>query len=144
MKKQICFIIVLEILLFSGISSIAQSNTNIISNSVGSSEPSSPDVYCYFSKPIPRFIYLRNIPVFPMIGCIVIGPIDVVIDAGCSEGEIEKVELIIDTEIVQTFTSPPYSWRWDRPEDSILHWIEARAYAGSSEAGNAFPLLKFL
>ena len=58
-----------------------------------------------------------NNKIFPLPGnfILVIGGIDIEINAEITSGfsVIDYVELYIDDELVQNFTSEPYVWTWD-------------------------------
>lgn len=67
------------------------------------------------AKPEKRFIYIRNNRFIPFLTTIVIGTIEIEVNAfEYKPGlNIDRVEFYIENELKNTDTSHPYSWSWD-------------------------------
>lgn len=143
MKKFIIISLVGFLFIF-GPNLVVQSNDTIENNSSDTYEKLTSNPYVTIMKPFPQGLYLmdRLIGWFPV--CTIFGKITIELDAGCYDCELNGVAIIIDGEVVKTFTEPPYEWLWERTNgDSIFHFFEAKAYSGNGEASQIFPLLKF-
>jgi parallel beta-helix repeat protein len=86
------------------------------------------------TKPEKRFIYISNNKFIPFLTTIIIGNIDIEVNAfEYKPGlDIERVEFYIDNDLKNTDTSHPYSWLWD--EFSIFrHTLRIVAYNTNGE-----------
>jgi len=62
-------------------------------------------------KPKPNSLYLMNHRILPFIGTIVIGKIDIEVNATDNTG-VTSVEFYVDSVLVSTDSSAPYKWTW--------------------------------
>jgi len=60
-------------------------------------------------------LYLLNLKLrnFQYRNPLIIGPIDVEVEASDDEYDIDRVEFYVDGQLMETDTSVPYSWRWN-------------------------------
>jgi hypothetical protein len=81
------------------------------------------------------YINLRDIIVMkiPFISTIVLGKIDVTIDATDSQSGVNKVEFYIDDELQSTDTTAPFTWSWTERGLFLPYTIKVTAY---DNAGN--------
>ena len=63
-------------------------------------------------KPEPA-LYLANIKLLPFLTPIIIGKIDIEVEALANEGTIDYIEIFINDELKATLDSDPYTWRWN-------------------------------
>jgi len=63
-------------------------------------------------KPIPGAIYFWNKPLLPFFATLIIGPIDITVDASDDLSGMERVEFYIEGNLKKTDTSAPYVWLW--------------------------------
>jgi len=63
-------------------------------------------------KPEPA-LYLANIKLLPFFTPIIIGKIDIEVEALANEGAIDYIEIFINDELKATLNSDPYTWRWN-------------------------------
>jgi len=63
-------------------------------------------------KPEPA-LYLANIKLLPFFTPIIIGKIDIEVEALANEGAIDYIEIFINDELKATLDSDPYTWRWN-------------------------------
>ena len=76
------------------------------------------------TKPV-NALYIRNRTILPFIIPIVIGNIDIEVDASDNESGIERVKFYIDGELKAMDNSTPYTHRWDeRVFRNFKHTIE--------------------
>jgi len=80
-----------------------------------------------FSKPREQYLHLFNIPILPLPKrTIVIGKLNILLESE-DPADIEYVELYIDKQLINTFTSAPYEWNWENSTRGT-HLIEFIAY----------------
>ena len=89
-------------------------------------EITKPEDALYISNTKIRNYLFRN----PLI----IGPIDVEVDASDDEYEIVKVEFYVDEQLMETDTTKPYSWRWDKLS-FFIHALKTVAYNSNGNVG---------
>jgi len=65
---------------------------------------------------------------------LIIGPITVEVDASDDEYDIDRVEFYIDGQLMETDTSEPYSWRWNKLS-FFTHSLKAVAYNSNGNVG---------
>ena len=58
-------------------------------------------------------LYLLNIKLIPLPKPLIIGSIDIEVDASQDDVGIDRVEFYIDDDLKSTDTTEPYSWRWE-------------------------------
>ena len=63
-------------------------------------------------SPKENYLYIENREIIPFITTIIIGDIDIGVDATDSSG-VDRVEFYIDDQQMGTATSAPYTWTWD-------------------------------
>jgi hypothetical protein len=78
---------------------------------VSHSDATLPDVD--ITKPQATSLYLRNRRVLPFPITLVIGSIDVTVDASDNDSGVTSVLFYLNGDLMTTMTLPPYSWRWD-------------------------------
>jgi len=64
------------------------------------------------TKPMKRSIYINNQRVWSWWRTIIIGGIDIEVDA-YDKGGIDRVEFYINKKLKSTDTTEPYTWTWD-------------------------------
>ncbi|MCD6541911.1 MAG: hypothetical protein J7K38_01125 [Thermoplasmata archaeon] len=89
-----------------------------------------------------KAIYLNGKALIPFFLTIVIGEIEIEIEAWDNESGIDHVELYIDGEMKYNFTSEPYTWMWSDDKTFGIHRIKAVAYdfAGNSSVDEVIVL----
>jgi hypothetical protein len=139
-KIFMIFIIISFLILNSRV--IGDSNHDVVLKESNELESLSADPWAYFEKPVPQglFFFDKVDAEFPF--CLVIGKITIVIAAGCSNGELDKVELYVDGKTI-TFYDPPYEYVWTFGHH-ILNYVDVTAYAGNAKASQGFPLIRLL
>ena len=80
-----------------------------------------------------KALYIFNKKIIPLFFTLIIGEIDIEVNASDYLYGIDRVEFYIDDEIKSTDTSEPYSWTWDEMV-FFRHTIKAIAY---NNAGNS-------
>ena len=85
------------------------------------------------TSPEKDFLYLMNHKILPFITTVIIGKIDVYVDAIDYIYGIHKVEFYIDGELKYSDTAEPYDWTWDE-RLFFKHTINVTAY---DNAGNS-------
>jgi len=75
-------------------------------------------------------IYLRNKEILPLPVPVIVGKIDIDVDAANINYGIDRVEFYIDGDLRETDTTEPYSWMWDE-HVFFRHTIKTVAYDGS-------------
>jgi len=83
------------------------------------------DALYFLNLKIRNFLY-RN----PLI----IGPIDVEVDASDDEYDIERVEFYVDGNLLGTDTTVPYSWRWNKLT-SFRHSLKVVVFNSNGNVG---------
>jgi len=79
-------------------------------------------------------LYIRNKEKLPLCKPLIIGYIDIEVEASDEESGINRVEFYIDGELKYNDTTEPYIWTWDeRTPFRFRHTIKVIAY---DEAGN--------
>jgi len=97
---------------------------------------SKPEDALYFLN-----LKLRN---FQYRNPLIIGPIDVEVDASDDEYDIDRVEFYVDGDLLGTDTTVPYSWRWNKLS-FFTHNLKAVAYNSNGNVGvEEKTLWKFL
>ena len=84
------------------------------------------------TSPKEGFLYFRNRMITPFFTTMIIGKIEIEVDAFDNESGIDRVEFYIDNVLKETLTSEPYSWMWDEMT-FFKHTIKVIAY---DKAGN--------
>ncbi|HEC94378.1 MAG TPA: DUF1573 domain-containing protein, partial [Thermoplasmatales archaeon] len=64
-------------------------------------------------KPEKNSLYFRNDKLMPFLGTVIIGPIIVQANATDPDGDVERVEFIVDGEVKHSDSAAPYSWLWN-------------------------------
>ena len=64
------------------------------------------------TQPLPNVLYFGNRPLLPFFATLIIGPIDITVDASDSISGMERVEFYIKGSLKKTDTSAPYVWLW--------------------------------
>ena len=72
---------------------------------------------------------------WPLLKPLIIGYIDIEVQASDAEFGIEKVEFYIDEALKETITSPPYTCRWDEAA-LFLHTINVVAHNNDGDSKN--------
>ena len=87
------------------------------------------------TKPI-QGLYFMNVFIRPFLfrNPLIIGSIDVQVSAFDDEYNIEKVEFYVDGQLMETDTTVPYSWRWDKLS-FFTHILKAVAYNSNGNVG---------
>lgn len=75
-------------------------------------------------------IYLRNKEILPFPVPVIVGKIDIDVDAANINYGIDHVEFYIDGDLKETDATEPYSWTWDE-HVFFRHTIKAVAYDSS-------------
>jgi parallel beta-helix repeat protein len=75
-----------------------------------------------------KALYIKNYKIMPLFDtALIIGSIDIEVDAYDQDSDIEKIEFYIDNQLVHTDTLAPYVWKWiDRV--FFKHTIKIVAY----------------
>jgi len=84
------------------------------------------------TKPV-NALYIKNEERVPLFTTIILGQIDIIVNATDSQTEIYRVEFYIDDKLMGTDTAPPYEWTWDN-STFFKHKIKIVAY---DDAGNS-------
>ena len=90
-------------------------------------QPDTNPPYVRIIKPR-RAIYLNGEALIPFFLTMVIGGIEIEIEAWDNESGIDYIELYIDGEMKYNFTSEPYTWMWSDNRIFGIHRIKAVAY----------------
>jgi len=70
-------------------------------------------------------LYINNREIFPLPITIILGDVDIVVNAFDNIG-IEKIEFYIDDSLAHIATNSPYQWHWDTSKG--FHVIKVVAY----------------
>ncbi len=81
-----------------------------------------------------KAIYINNRKIMPFFVTIIIGNIDIEVDAS-DDNEVDRVEFYIDNEYVGNDTMAPYSWNWD--EQTPLRFRHTIIVIAYDSAGNS-------
>jgi hypothetical protein len=93
--------------------------------------------YAKISRP-KRAIYIHNTKILPFLVPVIMGDIQLWFGASDSESGLNCLELYIDNELKETFTSIPKSWTWSE-HVFFRHTIKIIAY---DNAGNTATKIK--
>lgn len=91
------------------------------------------------TSPLKRFLYFFNQRIAPFFTTIIIGEIEVLVNATDDGFGINKVEFYLDDDIKYTDRTEPYSWTWDRKVPRKLrfrHVIKIIVYDYSGNNAN--------
>ena len=87
------------------------------------------------TKPLEKSLYIRNHRICPWWFTMIIGGIDVNVDASDEVG-MDRVEFYINKKLKATDTTEPYTWMWDeRAFGSRM--IEVKAYDNAGNSNTA-------
>jgi len=76
-----------------------------------------------------RALYIGNKKIIPFLTTIIVGSINIEVQASDYESGIDRVEFYIDNELKKTDNLAPYSWIWnERTPFRFRHTIKAVAY----------------
>jgi hypothetical protein len=64
------------------------------------------------TKPLANSLYLRNKRVLPFPTTLLIGAIDVTVNASDTDSNISSVTFSLNGVLRKTATEPPYEWEW--------------------------------
>jgi parallel beta-helix repeat protein len=83
-----------------------------------------------FIKPINNHVYFMNELLFPFFTTIIIGNIDIILNATDIQSGIDKIELYIDNELKAISNNGTLHWRWENKTSfwCFRHKIKAIAY----------------
>jgi len=102
------------------------------------------------TKPETAF-YIRNVKIIslewlPFFKTIILGSIDIEVNASDAESGMNRVEFYIDDELKYTDDSPPYSWTWDEKTPlRFRHTVRVIAYDNAAQPSNeTINVWKFL
>jgi len=87
------------------------------------------------TKPMKRSLYINNQRVRSWWITMIIGGIDIEVDAYDEDG-IDKVEFYIDKKLRATDTTEPYTWTWDERAFGS-HMIKVKAYDNAGNSNTA-------
>ncbi len=73
-------------------------------------ENNPPDIV--ITKPLPNMLYFGNQPLFPFFVTVIIGSIDIAVNASDDLSGMGRVEFYIKDVLKKTVTSAPYIWLW--------------------------------
>jgi len=79
-------------------------------------------------SPVEGFLYIRNNRIIPFFATIILGKIDIVVNASEPEGGIDRVEFYLYKDWQETLTETPYVWTWERGS-FLQHRYTIRAIA---------------
>jgi len=65
-------------------------------------------------SPVEGFLYIKNNRIIPFFATIILGKIDIVVNASEPEGGIDRVEFYLYKDLQETLTKAPYVWTWER------------------------------
>jgi len=87
------------------------------------------------SKPEDALYFLNfKIRDFLFRNPLIIGPIDVEVEASDDEYDIDRVEFYVDGQLMETDTSVPYSWRWNKLA-FFRHSLKVAAFNSNGNVG---------
>lgn len=90
-----------------------------------------------------KVIYLKNKKTLPFFVPLIIGSINIEVNASDTETEINQVEFYIDDELKSTDTTEQYSWTWSK-RAFLRHTIKVIAYdGGGNSASDEIVVWKF-
>jgi hypothetical protein len=87
------------------------------------------------TKPMKRSLYIKNQWVRSWWITMIVGGIDIEVDAYDEDG-IDKVEFYIDKKLKSTDTNEPYTWTWDERAFGF-RMIEVKAYDNADNSNTA-------
>jgi len=59
-----------------------------------------------------NYLYFVNLQIFPLSSAIIIGRIDVDVNATDDDSGVDRVEFYVNDQLKSTDTTEPYSWKW--------------------------------
>ena len=65
-------------------------------------------------SPVEGFLYIRNSRIIPFFATILLGKIDVIVNASEPQDGIDRVEFYLYNDLQETDTEAPYMWTWKR------------------------------
>jgi len=91
-------------------------------------------------------VYLFNHKIlFRLFRCLIIGYIDVIVDAFDNVSGVEKVQLFLDSQLIGTYRVPPYEWFWDGPVWIFIGEIRVNAYDyAGNKASDWIDITRFI
>lgn len=91
-------------------------------------------------------LYIKNKKILPLLKPLMIGSIDITVDASDEETGIDRVEFYIDSNFRYTDYDEPYNWTWDeRTPLRFRHTITIIAYDNvGNSANDEIDVRKFL
>jgi len=88
------------------------------------------------TTPQAKSLYLGNHRVLPFPITLLVGSIDVTADASDNDSGVASVLFYLDGNLMNTVTTPPYSWRWsDRGFGRYTILVKAVDGAGNNMTG---------
>lgn len=84
-----------------------------------------PDVT--ITKPLAKSLYIRNKRVIPFLTTLVIGSIDITVNASDNDSGVASVSFLLNGVLKSNVTTPPYVWVWDKKSFG-RNTIEVKAY----------------
>jgi PKD repeat protein len=82
-----------------------------------------------------RALYIGNKKIMPFLTTIIVGSINIEVQASDYESGIDRVEFYIDNELKKTDNLAPYSWMWkEHTPFRFRHTIKAVAYDASGNS----------
>lgn len=87
------------------------------------------------TKPMKRSLYINNQRVRAWRITMILGGIDIKVDASDESG-INKVKFYIDKKLKATDTTEPYTWTWDKRAFGF-HMIKVKAYDNAGNSNTA-------
>jgi outer membrane protein assembly factor BamB len=79
-------------------------------------------------------LYVRNRKIIPLRAPLIVGAIDITVNATDNQSGMNKVEFYIDDQFVSNDTASPYTWNWN--VRTLLHWNHVIKIIAYNNAGN--------
>jgi len=97
-------------------------------------------------KPEAGFLYILNRKIMPFFMTLIIGKIDIIVNASDSKSGIGSIELYVDEELQLVWNEEPYTWTWDEKTPlRFRHTIRVTAYDNAhNHANDEIIVWKFL
>jgi len=67
-------------------------------------------------SPEKNYVYFRNLRLLPFMATVLIGPIEVTVEASEPQSGIDRVEFYLYNDLQETDYEAPYEWTWQRGE----------------------------
>ena len=80
------------------------------------------------TSPIEGFVYILNHKIIPFFATVILGKIDVTVNASEPQDGIDRVEFHLSGDLQETDTEAPYSWTWER-RPLLQHRYQVRVIA---------------